>query len=161
MGKQDSPIGKLLTRIGEDTNAGLFLRASLIVVVQLLVLLGLLLLIQLGVFRCSIGDLILVFGMMVLCQVVGQLIAERPQGVDWVTLRLFGSLAVRTFFPLAIIFIADITSEGGFVNQVLIPVFVFYFVGLVLSSAQHLMKLNDDEESIGTETSSRNSSAST
>ena len=129
-GKTSTRSG-LLTRLGENSLAGLLIRVSLVAVMQILVLFALVAAVRFGVLACPMEDLLLVFGMMLICQIAGQIVAERPQGNDWIMLRLVGSLSVRTLFPLILIFLSDLTSEGGFLDQALVPIFVFYFFSSV------------------------------
>ena len=75
-------------------------------------------------------------------QLFGQVISERPQGIEYAYLRLGGSIAARTFFPLLMLVGIDFLVEPGFIENTMFSVLTLYFVGMIFGIGLHVANLN-------------------
>ncbi len=139
-------LHRILEHAQKSTLAGLLFRLVLLTIVQTIVLLFLMFGATQG---WSIGkpeDILIVFMVVVGFQIAGQMIAERPEGIEYAYLRLGGSIAARTVFPLVMLLGVDFLIEPGFIENTMVPLLSFYFVGMIFGIGLHLAHLNKQDK---------------
>ena len=156
MANRKSIMARLLARFGDSSLKGLVLRLTVIAVIQIGVLALMVMLVQSAIIECPMEDLLLVFGVILACQMAGQVVSERPRGNDWIWFRMVASIGTRTAFPLLFIIASDLFAERGFMERTLIFLMVFYFVGLVLSSIQTVLKNRQSDTKLSQNSASPN-----
>lgn len=135
-------LNRFIEHAQKSTLAGLLFRLATLTIIQSLVLVLLLL----GSSRVrGIGEsdnILIVFMMLLGFQLFGQIISERPQGIEYAYLRLGGSIAARTFFPLLMLVGIDFLVEPGFIESTMVSVLTLYFVGMIFGIGLHVANLN-------------------
>ena len=130
----------------KPTLAGLLFRLVTLTIVQTFVLAILLVGASGGWGIGNPEDILIVFLVVVGFQLAGQIIAERPSGIDYAYLRLGGSIAARTMFPLLMLLGIDVLVEPGFIENTIVALLAFYFVGMIFGIGLHVAHLSKQDK---------------